>query len=537
MKKVYCIVLLLVLANVALFALNQMDLMTTLTGEFIGSNYGSSVVSMDFNGDGYDDLIVKSQYWNPTGIYDFNQRFGKIYFYWGGSDFDNIPDYVIEGQFQFQFSSSNTICSMLNAGDMSGDGIDDLLIQQYNPEHSAKLGIYFGRATPQVIPDIEWSEPSGRWMTPFALGDINGDNRDDVSIAFRSYNNHYTYTYIWDDVFGQPYQFRASYQGFAFLVRIGDVNNDGFEDCSLTTNNTVSIGDYRQVLYFGCPSFPLADSLVIDVSSPSRFMGSPAGDCNGDGYDDFVARLRDLWLGSSNLSNISDLTLSFTGCNESFTNFFYTEGIPLTYGDYNGDGFDDFVGSDNTVGYYDGQAALWLGGANMNGIPDLVLHAPQIGSNFGYSKATGDFDGDGLSDLAISAPFWTNGSSAWPEAGKVYVYSGNIGLADTTVGIEDPSIPSPDICQYTLSAYPNPLPLNVDRLTLRISSKTDLKPENFSFEVYNLRGQCLRKIKHPLSGYRSGEFIIDVKGMAAGIYILVAKQHELKKASTKLLIY
>ena len=44
----------------------------------------------------------------------------------------------------------------------------------------------------------------------------------------------------------------------------------------------------------------------------------------------------------------------------------------------------------------------------------------QIGAYFGYSLATGDFNGDGLSDLAIGAPLYSSDAEFY-ENGRVYV--------------------------------------------------------------------------------------------------------------------
>lgn len=67
-----------------LAAVNHMDLITSMNGEFEGSQFGHRVLAMDFNGDSYDDLIVYSLYWNPNGVYSDTQRWGKLYFYRAG---------------------------------------------------------------------------------------------------------------------------------------------------------------------------------------------------------------------------------------------------------------------------------------------------------------------------------------------------------------------------------------------------------------------------------------------------------------------
>jgi len=86
MKNISLLIVLPLLLFVAgpLAALNQMELLTSMTGEFNGCKFGCSLVSMDYNGDDYDDLIVHSLGWNPDGVYGENDTncWGKTYCYW-----------------------------------------------------------------------------------------------------------------------------------------------------------------------------------------------------------------------------------------------------------------------------------------------------------------------------------------------------------------------------------------------------------------------------------------------------------------------
>jgi hypothetical protein len=118
-----------------------MDLITSMNGEFEGSQFGQRVIAMDYNGDGYDDLIVYALYWNPTGVYSDTQRWGKLYFYWGGPDFDNVVDYVIEAQTNKQLGGY----IIENGGDINGDGIDDLVMPKYDAPDNY-IAVYFGCA-------------------------------------------------------------------------------------------------------------------------------------------------------------------------------------------------------------------------------------------------------------------------------------------------------------------------------------------------------------------------------------------------------
>ena len=74
--------------------------------------------------------------------------------------------------------------------------------------------------------------------------------------------------------------------------------------------------------------------------------------------------------------------------------------------------------------------------ANLTNLNNLT--GDQIGSYFGYSVASGDLNGDGLDDVIIGAPMWTNYQVMGKfETGKVFVayQSVNVSLlSDTSAG-------------------------------------------------------------------------------------------------------
>ncbi len=125
--------------------------------------------------------------------------------------------------------------------------------------------------------------------------------------------------------------------------------------------------------------------------------------------------------------------------------------------DFNGDGFDDLaigVESENVNGVENAGAAHVLYGS-VDGVTvageefwhqdrDGIDEVAEENDHFGYSFAVGDFDGNGKSDLAISAPFESHGMGP-EEAGVVHVlYGGGHGLrsdgaqlfSQSTAGIE-----------------------------------------------------------------------------------------------------
>ncbi len=107
-------------------------------------------------------------------------------------------------------------------------------------------------------------------------------------------------------------------------------------------------------------------------------------------------------------------------------------GYALTSGDYDGDGYTNLVvGAPGETPFYQfGGRSGWVytfKGADYNMLSDLNfgqagLDFNQDGDRFGWAVATGDFNGDGLVDLAVGAPGKTIGDAV--HAGCVYVFKG-----------------------------------------------------------------------------------------------------------------
>ena len=131
------------------------------------------------------------------------------------------------------------------------------------------------------------------------------------------------------------------------------------------------------------------------------------GDVNNDGYLDFAVGAFDseyvkIYFGSSPFDTSNYLRIQIKGpwWDSRF-------GFPIAgRGDLNGDGINDFVISNSQYGdYQSGALYIYLGGDDLDTIPDYIIYGTRLNSLFGYSVSiNGDINGDGYDDILVGAP-------------------------------------------------------------------------------------------------------------------------------------
>ncbi len=423
---------------------------TALTGA--GSNYGICVNSAgDVNGDGYSDVIVGSS--NATNAFTYegspsgSQSTSTLTILGtsngGGSGCSGPTPGCQEDRLGFSVSS---------AGDLNGDGYSDVIVGVigYNGitgaayiYYGSSTGLSTGSPTVLTIPYTGTQENFG-WSVAGA-GDINGDGYDDVVIGAKYQNGNIGAAYIYlGSSSGIVNSIATTLNGInnfdAFgssVASAGDVNGDGYYDIIIG-----SFGAGVAYIYMGSAT-GIANNAPADTlyaPNPSSGFGisvASAGDVNGDGYSDVIVGTLGggggfayVYKGSATgIANKATPDYSLTGVGGDF-------GVSVSSaGDVNGDGYSDvIVGASNVNGYIGGGGAVsvFLGGiGGLSTTPSTVLFAVGAGDQFGATvSSAGDVNGDGYSDVIVRATLATSSSGALTGAAYLYL-GGPTGLSST----------------------------------------------------------------------------------------------------------
>ncbi|HUX78908.1 MAG TPA: hypothetical protein VMW10_04065 [Alphaproteobacteria bacterium] len=386
-------------------------------------DYSGSSVSYagDMNADGLNDVIV--------GAPGVNNSAGVSYVIYGQKGEYQEPinlaylnpkqGFAIQGVAQGDASGG----AVNFAGDMNGDGLNDVIVGAIGVNNSAGASyVIYGRKGGYQEPiNLAHLNPKQGFVIQGATqrdyssvsinyaGDMNGDGLNDVIVGAYHYNGYAT---------GASYVIYGRKGGYQKPINLAHLNpKQGF----------------------------------VIQSAPSDFTGisvSYAGDMNGDGLNDVI-------IGNPFVNNTAGTSYVIYGRKGGYQK-------PINLAHLNPK--QGFVIEGAIKGDYSGWSVNFAGDMNADGLNDVIVGAPGVNNSAGASyviygrkgkdvgsislahiNATqgliiqgatkldysgfsvnfaGDMNGDGLNDIMIGAP-WANSS-----AGTSYVIYGNTSFSD-----------------------------------------------------------------------------------------------------------
>ncbi len=340
--------------------------------------------------------------------------------------------FIINGESQDGLSG----VSVASAGDVNGDGLDDLIVGGFNNNAStgnwaSRSYVVFGKTSTTAISLSAVAAGTGGFaingnvthtlggVSVASAGDINGDGLADLIVG---------------DPAGLYLSDTTDTAGHSFVV---------FGKTNTTAVNLSAIAA-------GTGGFVISGQVNGDQSGVSV---ASAGDVNGDGLSDLIVGAFGAGTGAGssyvvfgktadtaaiNLSNIAAGTGGFVINGQAADD---SSGVSVaSAGDVNGDGLADIIVgaylSDPSSGTDAGRSYVVFGKAGTTavnlsalGTGGFVINGQAAGDNSGYSVASaGDVNGDGLADVIIGA-YQSDPTSGTTDAGRSYVV---FGKADTT---------------------------------------------------------------------------------------------------------
>lgn len=329
-------------------------------------------ILVDVNGDGWLDIVTAVTLGEglPKDLSHpriYINRKNDINGNWLGFAFDDVNRVPT-------FPQTPAFASV-TAGDIDGDGDNDLYFTDYTPAYGGSLqdrllinngsGYFTDESALRMTSEMRQSA----FGTSSVMVDVNGDGKKDivkdtalfapqrVSVSYNDADNE-----------GMLDRFDIVYTNAPYFVQVGDLNNDNKVDMFISDDGTD-----RYMINTGNDAQGMANFTTFTFSGDDGFGGnSYAEDLNNDGFRDVI---------------ITDVDIDIPGCSRRmhiYRNLGNVPNVTLTE-----------------------QGTLGIGNANLTGTHDVAIF---------------DINGDGWKDMVIGR---CNGTFVWvnqPPVGLVFGY-------------------------------------------------------------------------------------------------------------------
>jgi hypothetical protein len=372
----------------------------------------------DVDGDGYDDLLVKTGECPPAA-----PAIGTYLLYGGPERLEGVvslPSLAVRFVPPFRVTPSNSVaCDSPVArgpGDLDGDGLADIVISaepvlddrgDHVPGTGEGVYIFYGRAerfagtVPFAAADAYFYAKST--LAPYPLGDVNGDGRAEVIVGSDVYNREPPGSFLltgraerWSGTLDLAASATLLEDAFVSIDRAhttGDLDGDGLDDVLLLRG-----ADRTRHLFYGAPDlfasgidFARADADLSDYAVNVYAIG----DRDGDGDDELLDQ--------------------FSNPNTSLSIAYLTSNVALTSGSR-----ERLSGS---VTFPDSEV---IARAPDGPFPDSFSSNRTFGRALESAFPAGDLDGDGAAEVfTTSFGFGLIGDDSWEEAApQVHIHYG-----------------------------------------------------------------------------------------------------------------
>jgi hypothetical protein len=353
--------------------------------------------------------------------------------------------------------------SVSSAGDVNGDGYSDVIVgaPQYDKgeDNEGAAFVYKGHPSGLTLTAItlECNQANAKMGYSVAsAGDFNGDGFSDVLVGAPFYDGDQidegiTKLYLGSGSFftsaPTSYSFGNDHLGALVGVAVataGDVNSDGFSDVLIGASQdsngqskagsvTLSFGSANGDLYFNKTSFA-----PNQANAQFGYSLAPVGDIDADGFSDIIVGARYYTNGQGQDAEGAAFIYRgsagglLTGNPVIIEGNQYNAGMGnkvSSAGDVNGDGYSDVLISaylfDSGIQKDNGIVNLYFGsstGISAQQQPARTFYGNDDDHMGSSIACAGDVNGDGYSDILLGAEYHDNGQF---NEGGVFVYHGS----------------------------------------------------------------------------------------------------------------
>jgi hypothetical protein len=353
-----------------------------------GAEYFATQIAMgDIDGDGVDEVAVAR----------FANRNARVFVY-----DDANANYAELWQFGAEWGSGNYATS-LAFGNVDADAAEELAITRRSDENArvwivqrVASGAFEARP---IGNSAQWG--SGNYATDVAMGDIDGDGRDEIAVTRRTSSNQRFFVY--DDAMASHVELASGGQSwgggaYATAAAFGDVDGDGREELAI---GRISDEGPRYFVF----SYDVASPNLRQVRTGGENWGSDASvtDLSFGQFD--ADRGRELAIVRN--ANQNDRYFVFDDAARQFALMLsggagwgsgnYATGV--SFGDADGDGREELAISRHAAQ----NERFWLIDDVAGGFVEIYSGGAQWGSDaYATSVALGDVNGDGCFDLGVT---------------------------------------------------------------------------------------------------------------------------------------